>query len=229
VLLEVIVTGPDEARIATAAGADRLELVAALDRGGLTPGFGVIAEVVAAVDIPVHVMARPHDRDFRYREDEICAAEEAAAAARTAGAHGIVFGALDAAGDIDITCLERVIAASAGLPMTFHRAFDETRDPLAALDVLATLPAVTTVLTSGQAPSAWHGRDLLRALIARGATPTILAGVGITADNVLALIEATGATNVHVGNGARTDGQIDAEKIRRLRSLLTDAEHRFTS
>jgi len=223
-LLEVIVTGPDEARIATAAGADRLELVAALHRGGLTPGLEIIAEVVAAVDIPVHVMARPHDRDFCYREDEICAAEEAAAAARSAGAHGVVFGALDAAGNIDVACLERIVAASAGLPMTFHRAFDETRDPLAALDVLATLPAVTTVLTSGQATSAWHGRDLLKTLIARGGPPAILAGVGITADNVLAVLETTGAKNIHVGNGARTDGHIDGAKIQRLRTLLTDAE-----
>jgi copper homeostasis protein len=223
-LLEVIVTGPDEARIATAAGADRLELVAALHRGGLTPGLEIIAEVVAAVDIPVHVMARPHDRDFRYREDEICAIEEAAEAARYAGAQGIVFGALTATGDIDVACLERIAAASGPLPITFHRAFDETRDPLAALDVLSTLPAVTTVLTSGQAPSAWHGRELLKTLVARGGPPAILAGAGISADNVLALLRATGATNVHVGNGARTDGRIDAQKIDRLRTLLSDAE-----
>jgi copper homeostasis protein len=223
-LLEVIVTGAEEARIAARAGADRLELVAGFEQGGLTPAVELVAEVAAAVDVPVHVMVRPHARGFHYREDELRAIEEVAAALRSAGAHGIVFGALDAAGDVELASVARVAAASGGLPMTFHRAFDETRDPLSALDALATVPAVTSVLTSGHAPDAWHGRHLLRTLIARGGRPAILIGSGITAGNLLSLVQATGATDVHVGNAARSGGRIDAENIRWLRTLLSRAE-----
>jgi len=223
-LLEVIVTGPEEARLAAAAGADRLELVGGYGRGGLTPRWRVVTDVLAAVDIPVHVMLRPHDRGFCYRDDEIGALEEMAAALRSRGAHGIVFGALDAAGDIDLASVERVAAASGGLPMTFHRAFDETRDPLRAFDALAHVPSVSSILTSGHAPDAWHGRHLIQALIARGTRPAILVGSGVSADNLLSILQVTGATDIHVGNAARYGGRIDAERIHLLRTLMTSAE-----
>ncbi|MGZ3499167.1 MAG: copper homeostasis protein CutC, partial [Vulcanimicrobiaceae bacterium] len=44
--LEVIVTNAEEARLAAAAGADRLELVSAMDRGGLTPDLRTVEAVV---------------------------------------------------------------------------------------------------------------------------------------------------------------------------------------
>jgi copper homeostasis protein CutC len=56
--LEVIVTTVDEAIEAEAGGADRLELVRALDVGGLTPEISIARGVLAAVRIPVRVMVR---------------------------------------------------------------------------------------------------------------------------------------------------------------------------
>jgi copper homeostasis protein len=222
VLLEVIVTDAREAARAAAAGADRLELVASFERGGLTPDLATVKDVVRAVDIPVHVMLRPHDRSFWYAIDERADNRAMAAKLRGAGAAGIVFGALDAQGRIDLESVAGV-AASATLPLTFHRAFDETRDPYEAYAALSTLPAVTRVLTSGQARDAWSGRDVLRRLIAEGTPPTVLAGAGVDADNVVSLLRATGVREVHVGNGARTQGRVDPQKIARLAMLLAEA------
>jgi copper homeostasis protein len=221
-LLEVIVTDADEARRAAAAGADRLELVAAFERGGLTPSLATVAAVARAVTIPVHVMLRPHDRGFRYGAGELATDCALAGQLRDTGAAAIVYGALDAEGRVDLASVAD-IAASARIPLTFHRAFDEARDPDEAHAELATLPAVTRVLTSGQAPDAWTGRDVLRRLIERGRPPALLPGAGISARNVVALVRATGAREVHVGNGARTDGRIDPHKIQQLTELLARA------
>jgi copper homeostasis protein len=219
VLLEIIVTDADEARVAEDAGANRLELVAAFERGGLTPPLTTVAEVVRAVSIPVHVMLRPHDRGFCYTLDEQAQNCAMAVRLRDAGAAALVFGALDRAGYVDLESVA-AIASHAATPLTFHRAFDEAREPDDAYARLATLPAITRVLTSGQAADAWNGRDLLRRLIAQGGLPTVLVGAGISESNVVALIAQTRASEIHVGNGARTNGAIDARKIERLVTLL---------
>jgi copper homeostasis protein len=174
---------------------------------------------VRTVDIPVHALLRPHDRSFWYAIDERTDNCSTAAKLRAAGAAGIVFGALDAGGRIDLDSLAGV-AASATLPLTFHRAFDATRDPYEAYAALSTLPAVTRVLTSGHAVDAWSGRDTLRALISEGTPPTVLAGGGITEHNLVSLVRITGAREVHVGGGARSGGRIDGKKVARLAALL---------
>ncbi len=224
-LLEVIVTDAHEARVAADAGADRLELVAAFERGGLTPALAIVEAVVAAVTIPVHVMLRPRDDSFCYSRDErvhLCAMASKIAAA---GAAAIVFGALDTHGRVDMACVADV-AARAMLPLTFHRAFDEARDPDEAYAALATLPAITRVLTSGQAPDAWAGRDVLRRLVAAGTAPIVLAGAGIHAENVVTVVHATGVREVHVGNGARTAGRIDPQKISQLTAFLAQSSQK---
>lgn len=56
----------DDALRAEENGANRLELITAVTEGGLTPGIGLIRQVVGAVQIPVHVMVRLHSRSFVY-------------------------------------------------------------------------------------------------------------------------------------------------------------------
>ena len=55
-------------RAAEAGGADRLELCAGLELGGLTPSLGLYTEVVLAVMRPVWVMIRPRPGEFVYSE-----------------------------------------------------------------------------------------------------------------------------------------------------------------
>ena len=136
VLLEVIATTVGDAKAAARAGADRLELVTAISEGGLTPGIGLIEAVVAAVPIPVNVIVRPHSRSFVYDADDLRVIERDVRAAVAAGANGVVFGALDARGDVDLDALARIAAAANGRDLTFHRAFDVSRDLNAAFDAL---------------------------------------------------------------------------------------------
>ena len=92
VLLEVIATTVADARLAARAGADRLELITAMGEGGLTPSLGLIEAVVAAVDIPVNVIVRPHSRSFVYDADDYAVMLRDVRAVAAAAAHGVVIG-----------------------------------------------------------------------------------------------------------------------------------------
>ncbi|WP_323119694.1 copper homeostasis protein CutC [Burkholderia alba] len=228
-LLEVIATTVSDARVAAREGADRLELVTAMGEGGLTPSIGLIEAVIAAVPIPVNVIVRPHSRSFVYDADELRVIERDVRAAVAAGAHGIVFGMLDARGDVDLGALERIADAAGGNPLTFHRAFDVARDLNAAFDTLLRVPAVTSVLTSGGHRSALDGRDVIARLARRAAgTPcTVLAGAGLTVEALGEFVRATGVRAVHVGSGVRERGEllapVNARSVAKARAALDTA------
>ncbi|MFM0335052.1 copper homeostasis protein CutC [Paraburkholderia fungorum] len=229
VLLEVIATTVADARLAEAAGADRLELITAMGEGGLTPSVGLIEAVVAAVRIPVNVIVRPHSRGFVFDTDDYAVMLRDVRAIKAAGANGVVTGMLTPAGEIDRDGLARAIDAADGLAITFHRAFDETRDLHKALDVLLGFEAVTNVLTSGGKPSVLQAQGTIRALVqqASGSHCTVLAGAGLTIDAVADFMRATHVEAVHFGSGVRVDGQgltpVDAQRVARVRTLLDAA------
>jgi copper homeostasis protein len=231
VLLEVIATTVADARAAAHAGADRIELVTAMGEGGLTPSIGLIEAVVAAVAIPaarvpVNVIVRPHSRSFVYDADDYAVMLRDVRAVKAAGANGIVIGMLNADGGIDREGLVRAIDAADGLAVTFHRAFDETRDLREALDVLLGFDAVTNVLTSGGKPSVLQAQTTIRELVrqAHGSRCTVLAGAGLTVDAIAGFVSSTQVEAVHFGSGVRVDGNglapVDAEKVALVRALL---------
>ncbi|RKE25677.1 copper homeostasis protein CutC [Paraburkholderia sp. BL23I1N1] len=240
VLLEVIATTVADARLAVQAGANRLELVTAMGEGGLTPSIGLIEAVVAAVEIPaagvstaaapVNVIVRPHSRSFVYDADDYAVMLRDVRAVKAAGANGVVIGMLTADGEIDREGLARAIDAADGLAITFHRAFDETRDLQQALDVLLGFDAVTNVLTSGGKPSVLQAESIVRDLVrqASGSHCTVLAGAGLTVDAVAGFVSATQVQAVHFGSGVRVGGNglapVDPVKVAQVRIML-DAMH----
>jgi copper homeostasis protein len=226
VLLEVIATTVADARLAAQAGADRLELITGMGEGGLTPSLGLIEAVTAAVDIPVNVIVRPHSRSFVFDGDDFAVMLRDVRAVAAAGANGVVIGMLTPDGEIDREGLARAIDAADGLAITFHRAFDETRDLHEALDVLLGFDAVTNVLTSGGKPSVLQAEEMIRTLLqqAAGSHCTVLAGAGLTVDALAGFVQSTRVKAVHFGSGVRIDGNglapLDPQKIARVRAAL---------
>jgi copper homeostasis protein len=226
VLLEVIATTVADARLAAQAGADRLELVTAMGEGGLTPSLGLIEAVVAAVEIPVNVIVRPHSHSFVYDADDYAVMLRDVRAVKAAGANGVVIGMLNAAGEIDREGLARAIDAADGLAVTFHRAFDEARDLRQSLDVLLGFEAVTNVLTSGGQASVLHAEATIRELVqqAAGSHCTVLAGAGLTVDAIAGFVSRTRVDAVHFGSGVRVNSNglapVDADKVAKVRALL---------
>ena len=195
--LEVCIDSADGAAAAQAGGAHAVELCDSLVEGGTTPSLGMLRITRAAIDIDLNVMIRPRGGDFCYspRELEVMALD--IEAARDAGADGVVLGVLHNNGTVDEPLVAALIAAARPLRVTFHRAFDMTRDPIEALETLVAL-GIDRVLTSGQAASAPEGQALLRELVERaGDRIVVVPGCGLRASNLAEVRAATGATEFH--------------------------------
>jgi copper homeostasis protein len=197
--LEIAVQDPAGVRIAGEIGAARVELASALALGGLTPSPATLElsiETARAVGVEVHVLVRPRAGDFHYTGDEIAVIERDVRRALQAGADGVVIGALDTDGLLDVAAMSRLRDAAGGASVTLHRAIDVTPDPLATLDTALGL-GLHRVLTSGGASAAIDGIDTLRALVvAAEGRIEIMAGSGVDAASAAALA-ATGVDALH--------------------------------
>lgn len=206
-LLEVIATSLEDAIAAERAGADRLELCAALTEGGLTPSLGLIEAVVKGVNIPVHVIVRPHSRTFQYDEKDLAVMLADIRYIKQTGAAGIVIGVLNEDNNVNTEALSRLLTEAGEMNVTFHRAFDEIEDQLEALEVIATFPQIQRILTSGgQAPAPEAAEQLKKLVDKSKNTPVrILAGNGMSPETLSALVTATGLEEVHFGSAVRVN------------------------
>lgn len=202
-VLEVCCASADFAVAAAAAGADRVELCTNLVEGGTTPSAGAIEATVERLSIPVMVMIRPRGGDFLYSDLEIDVMLRDIGMARDAGASGVVFGALDAEGGVARERIARLVDVARPLAVTFHRAFDLSRDLDESLDALIEL-GVDRVLTSAGRRAVVDDLATLERL-ARTASGrlTILAGGGIRPHNVQAVLAVPGIREVHIGASRR--------------------------
>lgn len=202
-LLEIATHSLTSAKRAFASGADRLELCAELGVGGLTPSPGLVEATLAEVTIPVHALIRPRSGDFHYTADELVTMERDLRWCLDRGCTGAVIGVLQRDRTIDEDATRRLKDAAQGNPVTFHRAFDWTPDPLRALDVLLEL-GIETVLTSGQQPKAEAGLEQLVSWQQRvGEYLTIMPGSGIGPENA-PLFAKAGFRAIHA-SAARVD------------------------
>lgn len=144
-LVEICVDDVAGAVLVEAAGADRIELCSALSEGGITPSLGLVQTVLAGIErIGLRVMVRPRGGNFVMSPDELDVMLADVVALRSLPRppgldFGFVFGALTPAGDIVVPALRRLLDACAGLPTTFHKAFDAVGDLPAALETLVAL------------------------------------------------------------------------------------------
>ena len=195
-LLEICVDSLDSALAADSGGADRLELCSGLPEGGLTPSLALIRAVRSQVKANVHVMIRPRGGDFLYSDGELAIMREDIRMAGEAGADGVVFGALTEAGTVDGERTRELVELARPMRVTFHRAFDLTRNLTEALDVLISL-GIEHVLTSGGEPTAVAGKEKIRKLVhLADQRIQVMVGGGVRADNVAELAE-TGAREFH--------------------------------
>lgn len=198
--LEVAVDDTLGLQAAVQGGADRIELCAALDVGGLTPSAGLM-RAAAGCGVPVMAMIRPRPGGFVYDNNELAVMLADIEMARQAGLTGVVFGALTPDLALDLPKMRALCAAAAGMQITLHRAFDMVPDWRRALDQAVAL-GVHRILTSGGAASAPAGAARLAEILAHAAGRIrILPGAGISAQTVGPLL-ALGVTEVHASCAA---------------------------
>lgn len=199
--LEICCGDLESVAAAREGGATRIELCSGLAEGGLTPSAALIKAAVNSGIPEINILIRPRPGDFLYSEKEISLMCDDIENAVRYGATGVVIGALTEEGEIDVRSMEKLISAAKGLSpetgVTFHRAFDLSRDADASLNDIISL-GCDTLLTSGMASSAPKGIPMLKRLVDKADNRiTIMAGGGINTSNASDIIDATGVGAIH--------------------------------
>jgi copper homeostasis protein len=196
-ILEICCYNLESAIIASEAGADRIELCSDPAAGGTTPGIGFIKSVRRKTEIELYPIIRIRGGDFLFSAEEFDVMMHDVEACKSAGCEGIVFGMLLTDGRIDRTNSARVVEKAYPMGVSFHRAFDWTRNPFEALEDIIDI-GYERILTSGQQPTAILGASLIKDLIAQAAGRVqVMPGSGIRAGNIMDLKNETGATEFH--------------------------------
>lgn len=194
---EICANSVESCRAAQEGGAQRVELCAGISEGGITPSYGEMVTARELLNIQLHVIIRPRGGDFLYSEQEIFIMEKDIQLAKEIGVDGVVFGCLTSEGEIDIIQMKRLLEASTGLSVTFHRAFDQCTHPFKAMEELIEL-GIDRILTSGQRQTAEKGLPLIKELIRISDDRIIiLPGSGINKHNIKHIASESGAKEFH--------------------------------
>ena len=189
-LLEICVDDAAGLDAALAGGADRIELCAALELGGLSPTPGLVA-LAAKKARSARAMVRPRPGDFVFTQGDMAGMLAEIAAIRASGIEGVVLGANLPDNRLDVEKLAALAKAAEGMGRTLHRCIDLVPDMAEAVETAVAL-GFDTILTSGGALSAPEGLDALeRAHRVAAGRLTIMAGAGVnavTAPQILARV-----------------------------------------
>ncbi|WP_285765842.1 copper homeostasis protein CutC [Peribacillus sp. SI8-4] len=222
--IEFIATTIEDAQLIEKAGADRIELVSSLTEGGLTPSHGLIEACVRAVKIPINVMVRPHSQSFTYSERDKEIMKNDIRIIRSLGANGVVMGALNERKELHQRHLEELIAECEGLEITFHRAIDDTPDPVQSAEMLARYPEITTILTSGGHGDLASRMRTIQRMKGVSGNIALLVGSGLNKDNILSISAELNTGYYHFGTAVRKNNSliegVELEKAKEIVNLL---------
>ena len=198
----------EEAVLAEKRGANRIELCSDLANDGLTPSFELMEKTCATLKIPVMVMIRPRAGGFVYLEEEIEQMKTEINLAKKVNAAGVVFGLLTSENNIDKKNTETLAEYAKPLPVTFHKAIDELKNPLEGVKTLIEIDGIKRILTSGGKPTALEGQQVIREMMKVAEDKiTILVAGKVLDSNVNEIQEITGAKELH---GRRIVGDLTA-------------------
>lgn len=209
IITEVVAENVKSALNAQRCGADRIELCQGLSEGGLTPSPAFTEWCCKNLTLDIAVLIRPRSGDFLYSEEEFEIICNDVIFCRERGVNGVVVGFLKADGSVDSDKLKKIVSIAGDMEVVFHRAFDRCRSWEEALEELIAC-GCKRVLTSGLHDTAFEGRETLKKIISKaGQRITILAGSGITSDNVEELYRFTEFNEVHFSAKSTTPSQMN--------------------
>jgi copper homeostasis protein len=209
IVIEVCIDSVQSAIAAEKGGANRVELCDNLISGGTTPSAASIELARKSIDIDINVIIRPRGGDFCYSQLEFEIMKRDIEIVKNMGVNGVVVGILKPNGEVDKERMKEIIEIARPLSVTFHRAFDMTKDPFKALDTLIELK-VDRILTSGQKNKTIEGIDLIKELVNKAQDKIIIMpGSGINKDNIKNIVSQTGVKEFHLSAKKKVDSVME--------------------
>ncbi len=210
-IVEVCANSLQSALNAQEGGAKRVELCSSLIMGGLTPSPSSILMAKAILEIDVFVMIRPREGDFCYSDLEFEQMAQDILFCKETGCDGVVLGVLLPDGTVDVERTKQLVELASPMQVSFHRAFDLTKDTMKALeDVIST--GCTRILTSGNRPQVMDGIDHVTNLIREAADRIIIMPGGGINDKNLSRILQTGAQEIHLSGRRKVESPMEFKK-----------------
>jgi copper homeostasis protein len=195
-LLEICVDSIEKALLAQQAGASRIELCSNLDLGGTTPNRALLQKAIKALVIPVYPIVRLRGGHFVCTKQDVYDMLKIIEDCGKLGCKGVVLGALTKDNTIDVATTKLLVKVANGMQVTFHKAFDETKNALTSLhQVIET--GCTSILSSGLQATAAQGIETLQQLISVAQNDiVIMPGGSIRSNNINSFMQI-GATHIH--------------------------------
>jgi copper homeostasis protein len=224
-LFELCADSLAAAKAAQAGGADRMELCEQLEIAGVTPSMPLLAAVLDAVSIPVHVLIRPRGGDFVYSSGEFRKMCEEIETVKSAGATGVAIGILQSDGQVDVERTRELVNLARPMKVTFHRAFDEASNLEQALEEVIRTGA-DCLLTSGGAANVMEGAETIGCLLSlAGDRLEVMAGGGLRLTNLSEVVRRSRVSCLHGslsrGRGAAVEAASQLEEdVREAMRLL---------
>ena len=207
--LEVIGFTIESCLIAQAAGAHRIELCDNPSEGGTTPSYGFIKTARENLSIELYPIIRPRGGDFLYSEIEFELMKADIQICKNLGCDGVVIGMLNSDGTVDKQRCKQLVDIAQPMGVSFHRAFDRTKDPFKALEDIISI-GCERILTSGQKSVATDGAALLNELVKQAnGRIIIMPGSGVRSDNIETLVKKTNAIEFHTSARTYTDSKME--------------------
>mgnify|MGYP001409252909 FL=1 len=194
--LEICTFNLTDTKVASNHKISRIELCEKKDLGGITPRRKLIKESLQ-LGTPIHPIIRPRGGDFNYSSREFDIMLDDVSFCRDNRCSGIVFGFLNKKNDVDISLCREIIKVSGNMSLTFHRAFDKTRNSFESMEKIIDL-GFDRILTSGQKSDAVSGLRLINALTEKSnGRISIMPGAGVRSSNIDILLDNKKISEFH--------------------------------
>lgn len=220
--MEVCANGLASALAAQQGGATRVELCDNLSEGGTTPSYAQIKLAKEQLTVQIYPIIRPRGGDFLFSELEFNLMMEDVKICKSLGCDGIVIGILNADGDVDVKRCSILIDLAKPMKVSFHRAFDMSKDLDKSLEDIISL-GCERILTSGGEVSAIQGAEKIKHLIklAQGRI-VLMPGAGIRENNVAEIIQKTGALEFHATAKRQVRSEMKFKNLSLSMGTITD-------
>ncbi|MEJ7767755.1 MAG: copper homeostasis protein CutC [Chitinophagaceae bacterium] len=235
-LIEICCYNLSSCLVAQASGADRIEFCDNPAEGGTTPSYGAISLARKKLQVPLFPIIRARGGDFLYNDDEYLIMQQDVKTCKEIGCDGVVVGILNQDGSIDKKRSAKLVQIAYPMSVTFHRAFDRTRNLFDALEDIIDI-GCERILTSGGMPTALEGTACISQLVKQANERIIIMpGAGIRSGNIENLVHSTRAEEFHSSASRHVTGSMqflnlemnenlyytasDGEEVKRIVQLL---------